>query len=135
MVAHDLRTPLSNINGFCQVVQQFCASNSMRTARNISKEIYEATERMDRLIDTLLKFSRTIRVEMHHDTVDLSGMAREVAASLERTEPERRVTFRIADGIKVNGDANLLHIVLDNLIGNAWKYLRAIGRGRSSNLE
>jgi light-regulated signal transduction histidine kinase (bacteriophytochrome) len=77
---------------------------------------------MDRLIDTLLKFSGTLRVEMRHDTVDLSGMAQEVAASLQRTEPERQVTFRIADGINVNGDANLLNIVLVNLIGNAWKF-------------
>jgi PAS domain S-box-containing protein len=121
MVAHDLRTPLSNIHGFCQVVQQFCAGDNEDCNKYI-KEIYEATERMDRLIDTLLKFSRTIRVEMRHDTVDLSEMARGVAASLERTEPERRVTFRIAEGIKVNGDTGLLHIVLDNLIGNAWKY-------------
>jgi light-regulated signal transduction histidine kinase (bacteriophytochrome) len=77
---------------------------------------------MDRLIDTLLKFSSTLRVEMYHDTVDLGGMAREVATSLERVEPERQVMFRIADGIRVTGDANLLRIVLDNLIGNAWKY-------------
>jgi light-regulated signal transduction histidine kinase (bacteriophytochrome) len=59
---------------------------------------------------------------MHRDKVDLSGMAREVAASLERAETERQVTFRIANGIEVNGDAKLLNIVLDNLIGNAWKY-------------
>ena len=77
---------------------------------------------MNQLIDTLLKFSRIIRDEMRHDTVDLSAMAQEVAASLEKGEPERRVKFRIAEGIKVNGDAGLLHIVLDNLIGNAWKY-------------
>jgi signal transduction histidine kinase len=59
---------------------------------------------------------------MHPDTVDLGAVAREVAASLERTEPERRVTFRIAEKIEVNGDAGLLRIVLDNLIGNAWKF-------------
>jgi light-regulated signal transduction histidine kinase (bacteriophytochrome) len=59
---------------------------------------------------------------MHHDKVDLSRMAREVAASLERAETERQVKFRIANGIEVNGDAKLLNIVLDNLIGNSWKY-------------
>jgi PAS domain S-box-containing protein len=120
-VAHDLRTPLANINGYCQVVQKFCAGHDEECKRYI-REIYEATLRMDRLIDTLLKFSRSIRAEMHLDTVDLCAVARGVASSLERTEPERQVTFRIAEGIKVNGDAGLLRIVLDNLIGNAWKF-------------
>jgi signal transduction histidine kinase len=90
--------------------------------RGYIREIYEASMRMDRLIETLLNFSSTIRTEMHPDTVDLGAVAREVAASLERTEPERRVTFRIAEMIEVNGDAGLLRIVLDNLIGNAWKF-------------
>ncbi len=121
MVAHDLRTPLSNIHGFCQVVQQLC-SDSNEDCKKYIQEIYEATERMDRLIDTLLEFSRTFRIEMYHDTVDLSGIAREVAASLEKTEPQRRITFRITDGINVNGDATLLNIVLNNMIVNAWKF-------------
>ena len=121
IVAHDLRTPLSNIHGFCQVVQQFCSCNNEDCKKYI-KEIYEATERMDRLIGSLLEFSRTLLIEMHHDTVDLSAVAREVASSLERTEPKRRVTFRITDGINVNGDGTLLNIVLNNMIVNAWKF-------------
>ncbi|MGD0843655.1 MAG: ATP-binding protein [Geobacteraceae bacterium] len=120
-VAHDLRTPLANINGYCQVVQKFCAGHDEECKRYI-REIYEATLRMDRLIDTLLKFSRSIHAEIHLDRVDLGAVAWGVADSLERTEPERQVTFRIAEGIKVNGDAGLLRIVLDNLIGNAWKF-------------
>ena len=121
MVAHDLRTPLSNIHGFCQVVQQLC-SDSNEDCKKFIEEIYEATERMDRLIGTLLEFSRTFRIEMYQDMVDLSGIAREVAASLEKTEPKRQVTFRITDGINVNGDATLLNIVLNNMIVNAWKF-------------
>jgi PAS domain S-box-containing protein len=121
MVAHDLRTPLTNINGYCQVMKNFCAGQNEECGEYI-REIYDATLRMDRLIKTLLQFSRTLRAEMHVGTVDLSYMAREVASSLEKVEPERKVTFRITDRIEVSGDANLLHIVLDNLIGNAWKY-------------
>jgi len=120
-VAHDLRKPLTNINGFCQVMKLSCAGQN-EECRMYIREIYEATLRMDQLINTLLKFSRTLRTEMSLGTVDLSAVAREVAASLEMGEPERYVTFRIADGITVNGDANLLSIVLNNLIGNAWKY-------------
>jgi light-regulated signal transduction histidine kinase (bacteriophytochrome) len=120
-VAHDLRKPLTNINGYCQVMNLSCAGQN-EECRLYIQEIYEATLRMDQLINTLLKFSRTLRTEMNPVTVDLSTMAHGVAASLERGEPERRVTFRIANGINVYGDANLLNIVLDNLIGNAWKY-------------
>jgi PAS domain S-box-containing protein len=121
MVAHDLRTPLNNINGLCQVMQQFCAEQNAE-CKGYVQGIYEATLQMDWLINTLLKFSRTLHAEMHRDKVDLSGVAREVAASLERAETERQVTFRIANGIVVMGDAKLLNIVLENLIGNAWKY-------------
>jgi PAS domain S-box-containing protein len=121
MVAHDLRTPLTNINAYCQIMQEFCAGQNAEY-KGYVQGIYEATLQMDRLINTLLKFSRTLHAEMHRDKVDLSGIAREVAASLERAETERQVTFRIANGEEVTGDAKLLNIVLDNLIGNAWKY-------------
>ena len=121
MVAHDLRTPLTNINGLCQVMQEFCAEQNAEY-KGYVQGIYEATLQMDRLINTLLKFSRTLHAKMHRDKVDLSGIAREVAASLERAETERQVTFRIANGIEDMGDAKLLNIVLDNLIGNAWKH-------------
>jgi K+-sensing histidine kinase KdpD len=61
---------------------------------------------------------------MCHDTVDLSTVAREVATSLEMGETERHFTFLITDGMKVNCDVSLLNIVLNNMIGNAWKYYR-----------
>lgn len=121
MVAHDLKKPLTNINGYCQVIQNLCAENN-ESCKEYIREIYEATLQMNRLIDTLLKFSGTLHAEIHHQKVDLSKVARNVAASLERVKTERQVTFMIADGIVVNGDAKLLNIVLDNLIGNAWKY-------------
>jgi PAS domain S-box-containing protein len=122
MVAHDLRNPLNTISGYSQVIQQTCGDKLNEECKGYVQEIYETTHRMDRLIGALLKFSSTLRAELRHDPVDLSGMAWEVSASLESMEPERKVTYRIADGVNVNGDANLLRIVLDNLIGNAWKY-------------
>jgi signal transduction histidine kinase len=84
--------------------------------------MYEGTLRMNRLIDTLLDFSRVTRVEMHRKSVDLSAIAEDVTAELQLAAPECRVMFRIAAGIVVNGDPALLRVVLDNLIGNAWKY-------------
>jgi PAS domain S-box-containing protein len=121
-VTHDLRRPLANINGYCQVVKQLCGDKLDEQSKEYIQKIYEGTLRMDRLIDTLLRFSRVTRVEIRRETTDLSAMAKAVAAELELAEPERRVTFRIDEGIKGNGDAGLWRIVLDNLIGNAWKY-------------
>ncbi len=122
MVAHDLRNPLNIINGYSQVVQRQCGDKLDLKCNEYVQEIYETTLRMDKLISILLNFSHFLRVELRHETVDLSEMAHEVAASLKMAEPERRVKYRITEGIKVKGDADLLHVVLDNLIGNAWKY-------------
>jgi PAS domain S-box-containing protein len=121
MVAHDLRSTLASINGFCQVVQNFFTGEDVECKKYL-QEIYEASMRMDRLIDALLVFSRVKCAEICHTRLNLSEMANEVAKGLQFLEPERRVTFRIAAGIVANGDANLMRIVLDNLIGNAWKY-------------
>jgi light-regulated signal transduction histidine kinase (bacteriophytochrome) len=77
---------------------------------------------MNRLIEALLQFSRLAHAELKRDRVDLSRMAEEVAWELKATGPDRPVTFRLAEGIRVDGDANLLRVVLTNLLGNAWKY-------------
>jgi PAS domain S-box-containing protein len=124
-VSHDLRRPLTTINGYCQVVLETCGNNLGEQCREYVREIYDGTLRMNELIDALLTFSRLAHSELHRETVDLSGMAQDVAAELKLAEAGRRVTFRIAGGIAVNGDVNLLRVVLENLLGNAWKYTGA----------
>jgi len=121
-VSHDLRIPLTAINGYCQVVLEQCGNRLDEQCKGYIREMFEGTLRMNRLIDTLIDYSRVTRVEMRHEKVDLSRMAEEVAMGLKVSAPERRVTFRIAEGIMADGDAGLLRVVLDNLIGNAWKY-------------
>jgi two-component system sensor histidine kinase/response regulator len=121
-VSHDLRSPLTAINGYCQVIQKLCGNNIDEQCRGYIQEMCEGTRRMNRLIDTLLNFSRITRVDMHHDKVDLSIIAEEVALGLKVSEAERRVTFRIVAAITASCDASLLRVVLENLIGNAWKY-------------
>jgi light-regulated signal transduction histidine kinase (bacteriophytochrome) len=121
-VSHDLRSPLTAINGYCQVILKLCGNSIDEPCNGYLHEMYEGTLRMSRLIDTLLDFSRITRVEMGHDKVDLSRIAEELALGLKVSEPERRVTFRVAAGIEAGGDAGLLRVVLENLIGNAWKY-------------
>jgi PAS domain S-box-containing protein len=121
-VSHDLRKPLTIINGYCQAILELFAENLNPQCREYLHEIYDWTLRMNRLIDALLNFSRLSHCELCLETVDISMMAKSVAVELQQAETDRRVTFRIAEGIKVKGDASLLRVVLENLIGNAWKY-------------
>jgi PAS domain S-box-containing protein len=121
-VSHDLRKPLTAINSYVQVVQLMCGNGLDEKCRGYLQEIYEGTLRMSRLIDTLLNFSHFAHVEMCQEKVDLSKMAEGVAHELKVTEPARRVSFRIAPGIVGDGVPVLMRVVLDNLIGNAWKF-------------
>jgi len=121
-VSHDLRNPLTVINGYCQAIRELCSDKLDEQCRQYLGEAYEGTLRMNRLIDTLLNFSRLTHIKPHREPVDLSSMAQAAAAELQRADPSRRVSFLIADGIGVEGDAGLLRVVLDNLLGNAWKF-------------
>jgi PAS domain S-box-containing protein len=121
-VAHDLRNPLTVVNGFCQAIQALCGDRLDEQCNRYLQQTYEGTLRMNRLIEALLQFARLARVELRRETVDLSALARAAAAELRISEPQRRVTCHLADGVMVDGDANLLRVVLDNLLGNAWKY-------------
>jgi light-regulated signal transduction histidine kinase (bacteriophytochrome) len=77
---------------------------------------------MGTLIDDLLKLARISRSEMKREAVDLSGIAQDIVAELQRTTPERPVACAIAPGLQARGDARLLRVVLDNLLRNSWKY-------------
>ena len=121
-VSHDLRTPLTVISGYCQVIRELCAAQLSEQCLGFIQEIQDGSGRMNELIDTLLRLCGLARQELQRETIDLSGIAHQVAAELTLTALERRVSFHIANGISVNGDANLLRVVLENLLGNAWKY-------------
>lgn len=121
-VSHDLRTPLTVISGYCQVIRELCAAQLSEQCLGFIQEIQDGSGRMNELIDTLLSLCGLARWELHRETIDLSGIAHQVAAELTLTDLGRRVSFQIANGISVNGDANLLRVVLENLLGNAWKY-------------
>lgn len=121
-VAHDLRQPLNLLSSYCQVIEALCGDQVKDECKGYVRDAYNCTLRMSRLIEALLNFSRLSRVEPRREMVDLSAMAHVVAEELKRAEPGRRIEFRIADGVVAVGDANLLRVVLDNLLGNAWKY-------------
>ena len=74
------------------------------------------------LIDDLLRLSRITRAEISREPVDLSALAREMAAEFRRDQPGRAADWKIADGLIVHGDARLLRLALDHLLDNAWKF-------------
>jgi light-regulated signal transduction histidine kinase (bacteriophytochrome) len=121
-VSHDLRSPLTGITGFSHVLLERHAGRLDEQCTEYIRHILHSAQRMDNLITTLLNFSRLSHCGLHRETVDLSRIANAVAAALRTNEPGRRVTFSIAEGITVAGDARLLRVVLENLFGNAWKY-------------
>lgn len=124
-VAHDLRKPLTIVNGYCQILKDLCSNELNAQCCGYLEEAYNGTWRMNQLIDTLLKFSQLAHVELHMEPFDFSTLAHEVATELKLLDPERPVTFRIIPGILCNGDTNLLRVVLENLFGNAWKYTKS----------
>jgi signal transduction histidine kinase len=121
-VSHDLRKPLTVINGYCQLIEEVFGGKLDESCRGYINEIYQSTLDMSSLINTLLNFSRVLNSELTVEKVDLSQVAKSVAAELRKLDPARLVSFQIEDGITASCDAHLLRIVLDNLMGNAWKY-------------
>ncbi len=121
-VSHDLRGPLRTLDGFSHaLLDEFSEKFEPRAVEWLGK-IRGASQHMGRLIDDLLALSRLSRGEIRRRPVNVSKLAREVADELRANEPDREVTFEMADGVTVDGDTTLLHVVLQNLIGNAWKF-------------
>jgi PAS domain S-box-containing protein len=121
-VSHDLRTPLRTVSGFSAVLMEDHAHELGPDAAHLLGRIRAGAERMGMLIDDLLGLARVSRAELSRQEVDLAAIARRVVASLQEREPERRVEVRIPDEALAVGDPRLLRVVLDNLIGNAWKF-------------
>jgi light-regulated signal transduction histidine kinase (bacteriophytochrome) len=91
-------------------------------AKTHIRRVRGATQRMGVLIDDLLNLSRLSRLEMEREPVDLSKMAWSIASDLAQGDEQRRVEWVIQDDLDAYGDSRLLRVVLDNLLGNAWKY-------------
>ncbi|MBJ6725311.1 sensor histidine kinase [Geomesophilobacter sediminis] len=131
-VSHDLRTPLTNINGYCQVILELFSEGLNEQCRDFIRIMLTETLNMNKLIKTLLDFARVARKELKREPVDLSQMAWAVATECRIREPERSVTFTIADGVSVVADVNLMRVVLTNLLNNAFKYT---GRKEEAQIE
>lgn len=121
-VSHDLRAPLRTIDGFSQAIQEDYADQLDEDGKRYLSRIREGSQQMAQLIDDMLNLSRLTRGDIRKEPLDLSNMARAIAADLQVNEPGRTVDFMIPDHIMANADKHLMQSVLQNLLGNAWKF-------------
>lgn len=121
-VSHDLRTPLRGIDGFGQILLEDYSHKLDDQGREYLQRLRAASQRMAQIIDDLLKLARVTRAELNLEEVDLSELAQDVAEKIRAQAPNRNVRFDIASGLKARADIRLLRIVLENLLGNAWKF-------------
>jgi light-regulated signal transduction histidine kinase (bacteriophytochrome) len=123
-VAHDLRSPLRSIASFSDALMEDCADQIDDTGRDYLRRIVGGAKRMAELIDGILSLSRVNSTALTQRQCDLSAMARAVVEQLQTLQPERSVRVTIQEGLVDQGDPQLLRLVLDNLLGNAWKFTR-----------
>lgn len=121
-VSHDLRAPLRSIDGFSQILLEDYGDRLDDQGITFLQRVRTASQRMSRLIDDMLELSRVTRSEMRRAKVDLSAMVHMILTELQETEPNRPAEFVVAESLIVSGDAHLLRIALENLLGNAWKF-------------
>jgi len=121
-ISHDLRAPLRGIDGFSHLLDEEYGERLDEQGRGYLKRVRGAAQRMGTLIDDILELSRVTRKQMVRERVDLSRMATEILDEFRQAQPQRRVDARIEGGIVVEGDPQLLRVMMQNLIENAWKY-------------
>jgi PAS domain S-box-containing protein len=120
-VSHDLRAPLRAIDGYAQIIGEDYADRLDEAAQRLLGRIRAASQRMALVTDQLMELARLTRVELQREDVELSALVRSVIDELPRQDG-RRVEFAIADGVRAQADPRLLHVVLQNLVHNAWKF-------------
>lgn len=121
-VSHDLRAPLRAIDGFGAALDEDCGGLLDDNGKKHLARIRGATMRMSRMIEDLLMLSRMGRAAVSRTDVDLSALAYDIAAGLDDANPDRRVEWRIAPGLRTRADRGLTRVVMENLLGNAWKF-------------
>jgi DNA-binding response OmpR family regulator len=131
-VAHDLRAPLRSVDGFSQLLLEDYADKLDDTGKDYLGCIRESAQHMGQLIDDLLSLSRVTRSEFQRQDMDLSAICHTVIERLRKRDPQRQVAVTIAQGLAAEGDARLMTVALENLLGNAWKFT---GKTASARIE
>jgi hypothetical protein len=123
-VSHDLKAPLRHLTSFSRILLEDFADSLPADAAIYLHKIENAGRKMNELVDAVLKLSQISRADLHPRPVDLGAMAWELVAELEELSPDRHVHVEIADNLTATADPTLMRVVLQNLLGNAWKYTR-----------
>ena len=129
-VSHDLRAPLRTIMGYVSVLQGEHIASLNADGAQMLMEISKSSHRMNSLIYDLINLARVASQPPQYQNVDLSELARSVAFELAKAEPTRQVDVHIQPGISVLGDPGLLRAVMENLLGNAWKFTSKCAKPR-----
>jgi signal transduction histidine kinase len=120
-VAHDLRAPLRALLSLSETLLRKSDLDPARVRADIDA-IHQSSDKMARLVTDLLTFARTNEASVRRGLVDMTHVAREVLQDLEGAEPDRKTDLRVQENLYVEADPALLRILLDNLLGNAWKF-------------
>lgn len=121
-VSHDLRAPLNTIDGFCQLMEQAAGDKIGDKGKHYLSRIRAGAQQMSELIDGLLSLAKLSRDQLRSEAVDLSAVSRKAAQACREREPKRQARIHIQDGLLAHGDPLLLSVVIQNLLGNAWKF-------------
>jgi signal transduction histidine kinase len=121
-VSHDLRAPLRVVEGFTRILKEDYGRLLDRVGNDHLERVLGASARMHSMIDSLLALSQLSAQPLQQECVDLSALAQQVLEELRRAAPDRPADCHVQPGLNVRGDATLLRMVLENLLGNAWKY-------------
>jgi signal transduction histidine kinase len=129
-VSHDLRTPLRAIDGFSHLLVRQYGPNLPAAAQEMLQRVQENAQRMGHLIESLLALSRLGRRQVVPVRIDLSAMAEDVLRSLAQADPSRKVAVEVQPGLSAVADPDLARILLENLLGNAWKFTARRSKAR-----
>jgi len=121
-VSHDLRTPLSTIAGFSQLLTKVDGNNISEKGKHYLNRISAGAKQMGELIEGLLSLAQLNHEQIKLENIDLSAIAKQVEQACREREPERQVQVHIQERLHAHGDPRLLSAVLQNLLGNAWKF-------------
>ena len=123
-LSHDLKTPLSIIYGSAHLLNDDYSAQLDETGGYLLGQIITAGERMDQLLDAMLQMAQHAQMDLQMEAIDLSAMAKDILAVQKSNAPERKIDYTITDGVIRSGDPRLIRSVMENLLGNAWKYTR-----------
>lgn len=128
-LAHDLLSPISTLGGFARALQCTLGDGASERSLHYVRRILAAVEQLENHVQALLSLGRASRAPLSLADVDLTAMACAVLQDLQRRDPDRVVQTTVEEGMRAEGDPSLLQIVLENLLGNAWKFTARRSKG------